>query len=136
MKYQGLKEGEYMREIIATEKAPKAVGPYSQAVRFANLVFVSGQIPLDPKSGEIVGEDIEVQAKQVLENLKTIVEASGMVLENVLKCTCFLKNMEHFGRFNSVYDTYFANVLPARETVEVSRLPKDVLVEISAICGK
>ncbi len=125
-----------MREIIATEKAPKAVGPYSQAVRFANLVFVSGQIPLDPRSGEIVGGDIEVQAKQVLENLKAIVEASGMGLENVLKCTCFLKNMEHFARFNSVYNTYFANVLPARETVEVSRLPKDVLVEISAICGK
>ena len=125
-----------MREIIATEKAPKAVGPYSQAVRFANLVFVSGQIPLDPKSGEIVGGDIEVQAKQVLENLKAIVEASGMGLENVLKCTCFLQNMEHFARFNSVYNTYFANVLPARETVEVSRLPKDVLVEISAICGR
>jgi len=125
-----------MREIIATEKAPKAVGPYSQAVRFANLVFVSGQIPLDPKSGEIVGGDIEVQVKQVLENLKAIVEASGMGLENVLKCTCFLKNMEHFARFNSVYNTYFSNVLPARETVEVSRLPKDVLVEISAICGK
>jgi 2-iminobutanoate/2-iminopropanoate deaminase len=125
-----------MREIIATEKAPKAVGPYSQAVRFANLVFVSGQIPLDPKSGEIVGGDIEVQAKQVLENLKAIVEASGMGLENVLKCTCFLKNMEHFARFNSIYNTYFANVLPVRETVEVSRLPKDVLVEISAICGK
>jgi 2-iminobutanoate/2-iminopropanoate deaminase len=125
-----------MREIIATEKAPKAVGPYSQAVRFAHLVFVSGQIPLDPKSGEIVGGDIEVQAKQVLENLKAIVEASGMGLENVVKCTCFLQNMEHFARFNSVYSTYFANVLPARETVEVSRLPKDVLVEISAICGK
>jgi 2-iminobutanoate/2-iminopropanoate deaminase len=125
-----------MREIIATEKAPKAVGPYSQAVRFANLVFVSGQIPLDPKSGEIVGGDIEVQAKQVLENLKAIVEASGMGLENVLKSTCFLKNMEHFAIFNSIYNTYFANVLPARETVEVSRLPKDVLVEISAICGK
>jgi len=125
-----------MREIIATEKAPKAVGPYSQAVRFANLVFVSGQIALDPESGEIVGGDIEVQVKQVLENLKAIVEASGMGLENVLKCTCFLKNMEHFARFNSIYNTYFANVLPARETVEVSRLPKDVLVEISAICGK
>ena len=125
-----------MREIIATEKAPKAVGPYSQAVRFANLLFVSGQIPLDPKSGEIVGGDIEVQAKQVLENLKAVIEAGGMGLENVLKCTCFLQNMEHFARFNSVYSTYFANVLPARETVEVSRLPKDVLVEISAICGK
>ena len=125
-----------MREIIATEKAPKAVGPYSQAVRFANLLFVSGQIPLDPKSGEIVGGDIEVQAKQVLENLKAVIEAGGMGLENVLKCTCFLQNMEHFARFNSVYNSYFANVLPARETVEVSRLPKDVLVEISAICGK
>jgi 2-iminobutanoate/2-iminopropanoate deaminase len=124
-----------MREIIATEKAPKAVGPYSQAIRFANLVFVSGQIPLDPKSGAIVGGDIEVQAKQVLENLQAIVEASGMGLENVLKCTCFLQNMEDFAKFNSVYATYFADVLPARETVEVSRLPKDVLVEISAICG-
>jgi len=125
-----------MREIIATEKAPKAVGPYSQAIRFANLVFVSGQIPLDPHSGEIVGGDIEVQAKQVLENLKAIVEASGMGLENVLKCSCFLKNMEDFSRFNEVYNSYFAGVLPARETVEVSRLPKDVLVEISLICGK
>jgi 2-iminobutanoate/2-iminopropanoate deaminase len=130
-----LKEVEYMKEIIATEKAPQAVGPYSQAIRFANLVFVSGQIPMDPKSGEIVGQDIEVQAKQVLENLKAIIEASEMGLENVLKCTCFLQNMEDFARFNSVYATYFADVLPARETVQVARLPKDVLVEISAICG-
>ena len=125
-----------MREIVTTEKAPKAVGPYSQAIRFANLLFVSGQIALDPKSGEIVRGEIEVQTKQVLENLKAIVEASGMGLEDILKCTCFLQDMEHFGRFNSVYSTYFADVLPARETVEVSRLPKDVLVEISAICGK
>jgi 2-iminobutanoate/2-iminopropanoate deaminase len=125
-----------MREIISTEKAPKAVGPYSQAIRFANLVFVSGQIALDPKSGEIVEGDVEVQTRQVLENLKIIVEASGMGLEDVLKCTCFLKDMDHFARFNSVYNEYFAHVLPARETVEVSRLPKDVLVEISAICGK
>jgi 2-iminobutanoate/2-iminopropanoate deaminase len=125
-----------MREIISTEKAPKAVGPYSQAIRFANLLFVSGQISLDPKSGEIVRGDIEVQTKQVLENLKAIVEASGMGLGDILKCTCFLQNMEHFARFNSVYSAYFANVLPARETVEVSRLPKDVLVEISAVCGK
>ena len=125
-----------MREIIATQKAPKAVGPYSQAVRFANLLFVSGQIALDPKSGEIVRGDIEVQTKQVLENLKAVVEAGGMGLEDILKCTCFLQDMEHFARFNSVYSTYFADVLPARETVEVSRLPKDVLVEISAICGR
>ena len=136
MKYPGGKERECMREIIATEKAPKAVGPYSQAIRFANLVFVSGQIPMDPESGEIVGGDIEDQAKQVLENVKAIVEASGMGLENVLKCTCFLQNMGDFARFNAVYASYFADFLPARETVEVSRLPKDVLVEISAICGK
>jgi 2-iminobutanoate/2-iminopropanoate deaminase len=125
-----------MRKIIYTEKAPKAVGPYSQAIRFANLLFVSGQIALDPESGEIVRGDIEVQTKQVLENLKAIVEASGMGLGDILKCTCFLQDMEHFARFNSVYSTYFADVLPARETVEVSRLPKDVLVEISAVCGK
>ena len=125
-----------MREIITTEKGPAAVGPYSQAIRFGNLLFVSGQIALDPKSGEIVGSDIESQTKRVLENLKAIVEASEMGLEDVLKCSCFLQNMEDFARFNSIYNTYFANVLPARETVEVSRLPKDVLVEISAICGK
>jgi 2-iminobutanoate/2-iminopropanoate deaminase len=91
---------------------------------------------LDPDSGEIVGQDIEVQAKQVLENIKAIVEASGMGLENVLKCTCFLQNMEDFAKFNSVYAAYFTDVLPTRETVQVSRLPKDALVEISAICGK
>ena len=125
-----------MREIITTEKGPAAVGPYSQAIRFGNLLFVSGQIALDPKSGEIVGKDIESQTERVLENLKAIVEASEMGLEDVLKCSCFLQNMEDFAKFNSVYNTYFSNILPARETVEVSRLPKDVLVEISAICGK
>jgi 2-iminobutanoate/2-iminopropanoate deaminase len=125
-----------MREIISTDRAPAAIGPYSQAIRYGNLLFVSGQISLDPQSGEIVGEDIEVQTGRVLENLKGIIEASDMELKHVLKCTCFLKNMEDFADFNSVYNTYFADVLPARETVEVSRLPKDVLVEISAICGK
>ena len=125
-----------MREIITTEKGPAAIGPYSQAIRFGNLLFVSGQIALDPKSGEIVGKDIESQTEKVLENLKAIIEASEMGLEDVLKCSCFLQNMEDFARFNSVYNTYFSNVLPARETIEVSRLPKDVLVEISAICGK
>ena len=125
-----------MREIISTDRAPAAIGPYSQAIRYGNLLFVSGQISLDPQSGEIVGEDIEVQTGRVLENLKGIIEASDMELKHVLKCTCFLKNMEDFADFNSVYNTYFADVFPARETVEVSRLPKDVLVEISAICGK
>jgi 2-iminobutanoate/2-iminopropanoate deaminase len=99
-------------------------------------LFVSGQISLDPQSGEIVGEDIEIQTGRVLENLKGIIEASDMELKHVLKCTCFLKNMEDFTTFNSLYSEYFSDILPARETVEVSRLPKDVLVEISAICGK
>ena len=125
-----------MREIISTERAPAAIGPYSQAVRYDNLLFLSGQIPLDPESGEIVEGNIEVQTRKVLDNLKAILESGGMGLQHVLKCTCFLKNMEDFPAFNSVYSEYFSDILPARETVEVSRLPKDVLVEISAICGK
>ena len=125
-----------MREIIATKTAPNAVGPYSQAIKYGNLVFISGQIPIDPKTDEIVTGDIEAQTSRVLGNLKAIIEASGMGLENVLKCTCFLKDMEDFTRFNSVYNSYFGEILPARECVEVSRLPKDVMVEVSAICGK
>lgn len=125
-----------MREIISTESAPAAIGPYSQAVLHGNLLFVSGQIPLDPESGEVLEGNIEVQTRRVLENVKAVVEASGMALQHVLKCTCFLKNMEDFPAFNSVYSEYFSGILPARETVEVSRLPKDALVEISAICGK
>ena len=124
-----------MREIVATKNAPAAVGPYSQAVRFGNLLFVSGQIALDPQTGDLVEGDIEVQTERVLKNLNAIVEASGMKMESVLKCTCFLTNMEDFASFNSVYNSYFEGVLPARETVEVARLPKDVLVEVSAICG-
>jgi 2-iminobutanoate/2-iminopropanoate deaminase len=124
-----------MKNIISTDKAPAAIGPYSQAVRFGNLLFVSGQIPLDPQSGEIVEGDIEAQTRQVMENLKAIIESTGMNLQNVLKCSCFLSSMDHFVKFNSVYDEYFNESLPARETVEVGRLPKDVLVEVSAICG-
>ena len=105
-----------MREIISTDRAPAAVGPYSQAILYGNLLFVSGQISLHPESGEIVGKDIEVQTGRVLENLKNVIEASGMELNHVLKCTCFLRNMEDFAAFNSVYDTYFAEILPARET--------------------
>ena len=124
-----------MKKIIATDKAPAAIGPYCQAVQFGNLLFVSGQIALDPRTAEIVDGGIEGQTKQVLENLKAIIEEAGMTLQNVLKCSCFLNSMEDFVKFNSVYDSYFAESLPARETVEVARLPKDVLVEISAICG-
>jgi len=125
-----------MKKIIATDNAPAAIGPYCQAVQFGNLLFVSGQIAIDPQSGEIVDGEIEAQTRKVLENLKAIIEQAGMTLQNVLKCSCFLNDMEDFARFNSVYDSYFAESLPARETVEVARLPKDVLVEISAICGK
>ena len=124
-----------MRKIIATNQAPAAIGPYSQAIQYGDLLFVSGQIPIDPKTGELVGGDIEVQTKQVLENLQAIIEAAGMTLQNVMKCSCFLKDMEDFMKFNAVYNSYFAESLPARETVEVARLPKDVQVEISAICG-
>ena len=124
-----------MKKIITTDKAPAAIGPYSQAVQFGNLLFVSGQIALVPQTGEIVDGDIEAQTRQVLENIKTIIEAAGMSLQNVLKCSCFLNSMQDFVRFNEVYDSYFADSLPARETVEVAKLPKDVLVEVSAICG-
>ena len=124
-----------MKKIISTENAPAAVGPYSQAIQFGNLLFVSGQIPLDPQSGDLVAGDIDTQTRQVMENLKAVVESTGMTLDNVLKCSCFLKNMEDFASFNDVYNSYFADSLPARETVEVARLPKDVLVEVSAICG-
>ena len=125
-----------MKKIISTPNAPAAIGPYSQAVQFGNLLFVSGQIAIDPKTGNVVEGNIEVQTKQVLANLQTIIEASGMTLDHVLKCSCFLKNMEDFANFNSIYNSFFAESLPARETVEVSRLPKNVLVEISAVCGQ
>jgi 2-iminobutanoate/2-iminopropanoate deaminase len=124
-----------MKKIISTDKAPAAIGPYSQAVQFGNLLFVSGQIALDPQTGELVEGDIEAQTRCVLENIKAIIEGAGLTLQNVLKCSCFLNNMENFGKFNAVYDSYFKESLPARETVEVARLPKDVLVEVSAICG-
>jgi 2-iminobutanoate/2-iminopropanoate deaminase len=125
-----------MKKIISTDNAPAAIGPYSQAVQYGDFLFVSGQIAFDPATGELVEGDIEVQTKQVLENVKAIIEAAGFKVENVVKCSCFLSNMEDFVRFNSLYESYFGASAPARETVEVSRLPKDVLVEVSAICGK
>ena len=124
-----------MKKIISTDNAPAAIGPYAQAVRYGNMLFVSGQIAIDPGTGQIVEGDIEAQTKQVLENLQAIIKAAGMTLQNVLKCSCFLKDMEDFVKFNAVYNSYFAESLPARETVEVGRLPKDARVEVSAICG-
>jgi len=125
-----------MKKIIATDKAPAAIGPYSQAVVCGGLLFVSGQIAIDPGTGNFIKGDIEKQTEQVLKNLKAIIEAADLTLRNVLKCSCFLVNMDDFTRFNAIYDRYFGDNPPARETVEVSRLPKDARVEISAICGK
>ena len=121
------------KDIIKTNAAPAAVGPYSQAIKAGDLLFVSGQIPLNSQ-GEIVGDDVTTQTKQVLNNLKTVVGAAGMTLSDVVKCSCFLKNMGDFIAFNAVYSEFFDSILPARECVEVARLPKDVLVEVSAIC--
>lgn len=119
------------RTIIQTDNAPAAVGAYSQAVRLGNLVFTSGQIPLDT-AGNLIDGDIKVQTKQVMENLKAVLEAAGTHYDNVVKCTCFLNDMEDFAGFNEVYGSYFSSP-PARSAVEVARLPKDVLIEIEAI---
>ncbi len=124
-----------MKTIVTTAGAPAAIGPYSQAVRHGNLLFVSGTLGMDPKTGEFAGAGIEPQAVQVLENLKAIVEAAGMTLENVLKSTVFLKDMNDFAAFNAIYARYFPALPPARETVQVARLPRDAAIEISVICG-
>jgi len=122
-----------MREVIATENAPKAIGPYSQAIRANGLVFASGQIPIHPPTGEIVQGDITVQTERVLKNVAAILEAAGTSLERVVKTTVFLKNMSEFGQMNEVYAKFFGTHPPARSTVEVARLPKDVLVEIEVV---
>lgn len=122
-----------MKEIISTPNAPAAIGPYSQAVRAGSLLFVSGQIPLDPASGQLVENTIQAQAACSLENLKAILTQAGGTLDNVVKTTVFLKDMEDFVEMNRVYKTYFPENCPARSAVQVARLPKDVLVEIEAI---
>src|SRR5262245_11089436 len=117
-----------MKKIVSTEAAPKAIGPYSQAVIHNGLVFLSGQIPLDPGSGQLVEGDIGVQTTRVLENIKAVLEASGSSLEKVLKTTVFLKDMSNFPKMNEVYAKYFTSEPPARSTVEAARLPRDVQV--------
>lgn len=119
--------------IVSTKKAPAAIGPYSQAVRLGNLVFTSGQIPADPASGEIVPGGIEAQARQVLKNLGEVLSASGASLDNVLKTSLFIKNMDDFALINKIYAEFFNNEPPARSCVEVARLPKDVLIEMEAV---
>jgi 2-iminobutanoate/2-iminopropanoate deaminase len=123
-----------MHQIISTDRAPAAIGPYSQAVRFqGDLIFTAGQIPLDPVSGQLVGKTVAAQTERVLENLSAILTAAGSSLDRVVKTTVFLKNMSDFADMNMVYGRYFASNPPARSTVEVARLPKDVLVEIECL---
>ena len=124
-----------MKQIIATGQAPKAIGPYSQAVLSNGLAFLSGQIPLDPATSQIVEGDIAAQTERVLENLKAVLAACGSSLAQVLKTTVYLKDMAEFPRMNEVYARYFPENPPARATVEVARLPRDVRVEIDAIAS-
>ena len=122
-----------MRDVIATDQAPKAIGPYSQAIRAAGLVFTSGQVALDPATQQVIAGDIAAQTDRVLKNLSAILRAAGSGLDKVVRSTVFLKNMGDFTAMNEVYGRYFSATPPARSTVEVARLPKDVLVEIDVI---
>jgi 2-iminobutanoate/2-iminopropanoate deaminase len=124
-----------MRDVILTDRGPKPIGPYSQAIRTNGFLYVSGQVALDPKTGEMTGTDIRQQTERAIENIKGILEAAGSNLHHVIKTTVFLKDMNDFAAMNEVYGTYFTSPPPARSTVQVSRLPKDALVEIEAIAG-
>lgn len=125
-----------MSRIITTDKAPSAIGPYSQAIEANNMLFVSGQIPFNPKTMTLVSEDIKEQTRQSLLNLKAIIEEAGYTLNNVVKVGVFLKDMNDFQAMNEVYAEFFNSNKPARAAVEVARLPRDVKVEIDAICVK
>jgi len=125
-----------MRRFIQTEKAPAAIGPYSQAVLVGNTLYVSGQIPFVPETMTVAGPDILTQTRQSLANLKAIVEAAGFSLEDIVKCTVYLQDMNEFSLMNAEYAAFFQNHKPARAAVEVARLPKNVRVEIDAICVK
>ncbi len=122
-----------MKQIIATDQAPKAIGPYSQAVRANGLIFLSGQIPLDPVSGQLVEGDVVPQTERIFQNIDAVHKAAGSGLEHVVKPTVFLKDMADFARMNQVYATYFPTEPPARSTIEAARLPRDVAVEIEVI---
>jgi 2-iminobutanoate/2-iminopropanoate deaminase len=122
-----------MLKVIQTAAAPAAVGPYSQGMKVGNLVYVSGQLPLDPKTGDLVSSSIEAATAQSLENCKAIVEAAGSTFNHVVKVEIFLKDMNDFAKVNGVYETYFTEHKPARAAVEVARLPKDAIIEIQMI---
>ena len=122
-----------MNEIVSTENAPSAIGPYSQAVKTGNLVFVSGQIPIDPKTGEFVSDEVAEQTEQVLKNLSAVLEAAGSSLNNVVKTTVFLADMNDFAVMNEIYARFFGENKPARATVQAARLPRDARVEIECV---
>ena len=124
-----------MKEIIYSPKAPPPIGPYSQAIKVNNTLYTSGQIPIDPLSGQLIEGNIEQQTEQVMKNLDLILTEAGFSFNDVLKCSIFISDMENFSKINEVYGKYFPENPPARETVEVSRLPKGVNVEISCIAG-
>lgn len=124
-----------MQKVISTDKAPSAIGPYSQAIEINNMVYTSGVIPVEPASG-IIPEGVEAQAEQAFKNLCNLVEASGSKVENIVKTTVFIKEMNDFAKINEIYKTYFKEPFPARSCVEVARLPKDVLLEVEAIAYK
>lgn len=128
--------GKMEKKVVYTEKAPKPIGPYSQAIIFGDFIFTSGQIPLDPKTNQIVQGDIKEQTRQVLENLKAVLEEAGATFDDVVKVTIYMKDLGEFAQMNEVYSQYFKNSPPARTTVEVSRLPRDVKIEIDLIAVK
>lgn len=124
------------KKVILTQTAPEPIGPYSQAIEARGLIFCSGQIPLDPVTGQVPVTDVEGQTHRALDNLKAVLEAAGVSLNHVVKTTIFLKSMADFPKVNQVYASYFKELHPARSTIEVSRLPRDVLVEIEALAVK
>jgi 2-iminobutanoate/2-iminopropanoate deaminase len=123
-------------EVVATEEAPRAIGPYSQAIVAKGFVFTSGQIALDPTTGHLVGSDVGTQTRRVLENLVAVLAAAGAGLSDVVRCTVYLKQMRDFPAMNEVYAAYFGDRPPARSTIEAARLPKDALVEIDCVAVK
>jgi len=124
------------KEAIATKGAPDAIGPYSQAIKLGQTMYLAGQLAIDPKTNQLIPGAIEEQAKQVLDNLKAVLAAGGMTLDDVVATTVYVKDLNDFAKLNAVYATYFKDKPPARATVQVARLPKDALVEISAIAAK
>ena len=124
-----------MKDVVLTDRGPKPIGPYSQAIRTNGFLYVSGQVALDPKTGEFVGTDIQQQTQRTLENIKGILEAAGSNIHHVVKTTVFLKDMNDFAAMNEAYSKFFTQAPPARSTVQVARLPKDALVEIEVIAA-